>query len=206
MKITTKQILAALLIVLCLAGGFICSTCRGNHYKEMWQESKANEKALNDRISSKDTCMAIYEATMATLLASNDSLTSSLIKTKKSLGLKDKQIQAMASINSVVEVHDTLMLKDTVFKEPDFQFDTVMKDPWKTISVGLKYPDVVNVGCNVKSKKEIFVTESKETVDPPKKFFICRWFQKKHKVVRVNVEEQNPYIHSDENVFIKVIK
>lgn len=204
MKITSKQILAVLLIVLCLVS--VCSTCRGVYYKEMWQESKANEKALNDYIALKDTCTAIYGATMATLLASNDSLTASLMKTKKSLGLKDKQIQAMASINSVVEVHDTIILKDTVFKEPNFQFDTVMKDPWKTISVGLKYPDMLNVECNVKSKKEIFVTESKETVDPPKKFFVCRWFQKKHKVVRVNVEEQNPYIHPDGNVFIKVIK
>lgn len=47
---------------------------------------------------------------------------------------------------------------------------------------------------------------SKQTIDPPKKFFIARWFQRKHTVVEVDVVQENPYCENKEERFIKVIK
>jgi hypothetical protein len=42
-------------------------------------------------------------------------------------------------------------------------------------------------------------------VEPPKKFFICRWFQKKHRVIRVEIKEESPYIVNKNNEFVKII-
>lgn len=55
-------------------------------------------------------------------------------------------------------------------------------------------------------RKYIIVGYRKEIIDPPKKCFIARWFQKKHKVVEVNVVEKNPYIENKQQRFIEIVK
>jgi hypothetical protein len=55
------------------------------------------------------------------------------------------------------------------------------------------------------SEKAVVVSTKRETVDPPKKFFLCRWFQKKHTVVKVVVKENNPHVIDQENVFIEIV-
>lgn len=46
----------------------------------------------------------------------------------------------------------------------------------------------------------------KETIDPPKKFFLCRWFQKKQTILEVKIVEKSPYIEQKESRFIEIIK
>ena len=36
--------------------------------------------------------------------------------------------------------------------------------------------------------------------------FFIRWFQRKHTVTKVVIDEENPYIESDDNVFIRVVE
>lgn len=50
------------------------------------------------------------------------------------------------------------------------------------------------------------MSNSRVTIDPPKKFFLCRWFQKKHTVVEVNVIQDNPYCTNRNEKFVKIIK
>ena len=45
----------------------------------------------------------------------------------------------------------------------------------------------------------------KETIDPPKKNWLLRLFQKKHRVAEVEVVEKNPYINSEKQRFIEII-
>ena len=57
-----------------------------------------------------------------------------------------------------------------------------------------------------KSEKHIIVSSKKETVNPPKKFFLFRWFQKKHLVVHVDVIEKNPYVGSENSKYVEILK
>ena len=68
----------------------------------------------------------------------------------------------------------------------------------------LNYPNEICVESTAKSSKDVIVHASRETIKPPKKFFLLRWFQKKHTVIKVDVVESNPHITSEDNVFIKV--
>jgi hypothetical protein len=52
----------------------------------------------------------------------------------------------------------------------------------------------------------VVINNKKEYNKKPSKIFFIRWFQKKHLVTEVNVEERNPYIKSKENKFIKINK
>jgi hypothetical protein len=50
------------------------------------------------------------------------------------------------------------------------------------------------------------VSERKETVGPPKKFFLFRWFQKKYKILHIDVVEKNPYISEGNGKYIEIVK
>ena len=48
--------------------------------------------------------------------------------------------------------------------------------------------------------------DSRVTVDPPKKCWLGRLFQKKQTIVEVDVVEQNPYCTIKNQKFVKVVK
>ena len=60
-----------------------------------------------------------------------------------------------------------------------------------------------NINENLESEEPNY---KKETVNPPKKCFILRGFQKKHKVVEVVVVEKNTYIKNKQQRFIEIVK
>jgi hypothetical protein len=167
--------------------------------------SLTNEMALQDRLTGAQNDMVLYSNTIINLKHSQDSVVKELMATKEKLKIKDKELLAMGSMNTTITVHDTCTLTDTLFVE-NIKFDTVLTDEWKTIQLGLRYPDSITVGCEVKSDKDVFVTKTREYVDEPHWFFICRWFQKKHDVIRVKVDEKNPFVTSQENVYIRIIE
>ena len=57
-----------------------------------------------------------------------------------------------------------------------------------------------------KSEKHIVVSTKKETVNPPKKFFLFRWFQKKQTLIHVDVVEKNPYVENQSSRYIEIMK
>ena len=65
---------------------------------------------------------------------------------------------------------------------------------------------MVAVKPEFKSEKHIIVSTKKETVNPPKKFFLFRWFQKKMKVLHVDVVEKNPYVDGETSRYVEIIK
>ena len=103
-------------------------------------------------------------------------------------------------------IKDTIILKDTVFKDEGIDIDTLLSDEWYSINVGLRYPSSITVTPKFKSEKAVIVSAKKETVNPPKRFFLFRWFQKKHIVLHVNVIERNPYIEDQDNRYVEIVK
>lgn len=50
------------------------------------------------------------------------------------------------------------------------------------------------------------VRSRKETVNPPKKLWLLRLFQKKHRVLNIKVIEKNPYVENSESRYVEIAK
>ena len=121
------------------------------------------------------------------------------------MNIKDNKLKSLSYINSVIEKRDTIIFNDTIFIE-NIKIDTVIEDKWYSMKLDLEYPNRIITEPSFISEKYIVVSRKKETINPPKKFFISRWFQRKHWVMEVNVVERNPYIKESNNRFIEFYK
>nr|DAU83994.1 MAG TPA: hypothetical protein [Crassvirales sp.] len=83
--------------------------------------------------------------------------------------------------------------------------DTVVGDQWANTKVIMKYPNYISITPKFKLESFLFVESKRETVEPPKKFFIARWFQRRHTVLNILVKENNPYVETKQQKFIEVI-
>lgn len=167
--------------------------------------TKSNEKALlldNANLGNKNRELQL---TTEQLEYFNDSILNKLKEVKRELNIKDKDVKSLQYISSVATKVDTIVMRDTIFKE-NYRIDTVISNDWYRLKLGLYYPNEVIVNPTFKSEKYIVLSYRKETIDPPKKCWLLRLFQKKHKVVEVNIVEKNPYINNENSKFIEIVK
>ena len=180
-----------------------------NNVKELKTElstSRANEKAfMAENNGLKDQNLA-FKFTIEQLNYFNDSLIVKMNEVRRELDIKDKDLKQMQYLLSTAQKTDTLRLKDTVFVDKNFQLDTLLGDKWYNIRLGLQYPNLIATTPTFISEKYIVVGSRKETINPPKKCAIAKWFQKKHKVVEVEIVEKNPYIENNQQRFIEIIE
>lgn len=180
-----------------------------NQYKaadDRWKTAVANMKAYDDVLSDAGNRNTALELTVSQLKNFNDSVLVKLNNTRKELKIKDSKLKALQHVSSDFSRTDTIVLKDTVFRTPDFKLDTVLQDQWYKLTLGLKYPSQISASPEFKSEKHIIVSTKRETVNPPKKFFLFRWFQKKHTVLQVDVVEKSPYVQDEKSRYIEIIK
>ena len=168
--------------------------------------SKSNEKALIEENNElKDRNLA-FKFTIDQINYLNDSLITKMNEVRKELKIKDKDLKQMQYLLSTAQKTDTIVFRDTLFRDRNLQIDTLLGDSWYNIKLGLSYPNLITTTPTFKSEKYIVTSTRKETIKPPKKCAIARWFQKKHKVVEVIIHEKNPYITNKEERFIEIVE
>lgn len=172
-----------------------------NRYSDARNNIKAYEQLYDSTVNQNRR----FELTVDELNYSRDSIVQELNKVRRENKILDKKIKSLSYVSSVVEIHDTLKLRDTLLIREGVSLDTAFTCPWYNIDFHLAYPDTLSVGVSVPSEKYIIASKKRETIDPPKKCFLARLFQKKHTVVDVQVIEKNPYIKSEQSRFIEVI-
>lgn len=177
-----------------------------NKLNNRYDNSVQNNKAYLAQLDDEKAKSNMFKVTIDQLEYYNDSIASKLLETKNELGIKDKEVKQLQYLVSEFNRVDTLYMTDTIFRDPDFKLDTIVGDKWVNTKLQLEYPNLVCLETEAVSEKAVVVYIKKETIDPPKKFFLCRWFQKKHTVVKVVVDEKNPHIKSQENVFFEIVK
>lgn len=192
----------AILIAL-MAIGLIVTITSYKSLQAKYEISTANEKSLQARLNNADDEIIVYQADIDNLRNSKNSVIQELMITKDKLKIKDKQIQLLANTTTQYYKSDTVRLTDTIFRETSFSMDTLLGDRWWHTSLYMEYPSTIRVATTMMSNKDVFIFTSRETIDPPKSFFLCRWFQRKHTVTKVVIDEKNPYIISNQSVFIK---
>ena len=168
--------------------------------------SKSNEKAfIEENNELKDRNLA-FKFTIDQINYLNDSLITKMNEVRKELKIKDRDLKQMQYLLSTAQKTDTIVFRDTLFRDRNLQIDTLLGDSWYNIKLGLSYPNLITTTPTFKSEKYIVTSTRKETIKPPKKCAIARWFQKKHKVVEVIIHEKNPYITNKETRFIEIVE
>jgi hypothetical protein len=161
-----------------------------------------NFKALNLENNRLNKETIAYRFDIQQLEFINDSIINDLNNTRRELKIKDNQIKQMQSIKTEIITRDSIFFKDTIFKNSLIKLDTLLGDDWYKIKLQLEYPNKIGIQANYKSDLNAFAYSSKEIIGTPKKCFIGRWFQKKHKVIRVDVIDKNPHAIITDKKFI----
>lgn len=174
--------------------------------EKRWKESTENVKSYSELFSNSENKNRGFKLTIDQLQYFNDSILRELNETREALKVKDSKLKSLQYLSSTFIKYDTLIIKDTLFKDPQIQVDTVLSDEWYSIRIGLKYPSTITVNPMFRSIKHIVVSSRRETVNPPKKFFLFRWFQKKHTVLNIDIIEKNPYMKEQNSRYIEIIK
>ena len=174
--------------------------------EKRWKESTENVKSYSELFSNSENKNKGFKLTIDQLQYFNDSILRELNETREALKIKDSKLKSLQYLSSTFIKYDTLIIKDTLFKDPQIQVDTILSDEWYSIRIGLKYPSTVTVNPMFRSVKHIVVSSRRETVNPPKKFFLFRWFQKKHTILNIDVIEKNPYMKEQNSRYIEIIK
>ena len=181
---------------------------QAEQYQNKWKVAEANVKAYSNELSNSNNKNTALQLTVDQLEYFNDSVLKALDETRKKLRIKDKNLKALQAVKSGFTRTDTITITqvDTLFREPSLAIDTLIGDEWYNLQLGLKYPSMIAVKPYFKSEKHIIVSSKKETVNPPKKFFLFRWFQRKHVIIHVDVVERNPYVDKQSSKYIEILK
>lgn len=171
-----------------------------------YKTSIENVKAYDAQLSGLEGNNRVLKLTVEQLNYFNDSIIKKMKVVQKELGIKDKRLQQLQYEASHAQRHDTIVLRDTLFRDPQLKLDTIVGDKWFKTNLHLEFPSTIALKPEIELERYTFINGKRETVNPPKKFFLFRWFQKKHTVVEVNVREMNPYVKNKTQRFIQIIE
>jgi len=189
-----KVLIALILLVVGLCGSLYYAMGRISTLNEEVARQTMNYRASED--SRRELTLTIDE-----LKYSNDSLNQKILETIKEAGVKTRKVTEVVYVESKAEIHDTIVVKEPIFLA---ELDTIIYKPYTTIKLGIKPPSGLSVDLSVKSEMTAIFHTYKETVNPPKKFWLFRLFQKKKVVTVVDIVENNPYICTENKRFINV--
>ena len=165
-----------------------------------------NIKAYDAELSGLKDDTKVYKLTIEQLNYFNDSILKKMKVVQKELGIKDKRLQQLQYEASHAQRADTIILKDTLFRDSQLKLDTIVGDKWFRTNLHLEFPSTIALKPEIELERYTFISGKRETVNPPKKFFLFRWFQKRHTVIEVNVREMNPYVKDKTQRFIQIIE
>ncbi len=150
----------------------------------------ATAKAYAQEREEYNGSSRVFRMTIDELEASRDTLMMKLDSLRTEAKIKNRQLKSMHWRETIVEKTDTIWLKDSIFLA---DLDTTLSDGWTMTNVHIARPDKVGVSVKVRNETTLIVRSRKETVKPPKRFFLFRLFQRKHTIVEVEAIEGNPH-------------
>lgn len=166
---------------------------------------KNNYSTAVNNLKAEEANNLVYKMTIDELEISKDSINNKLLQTLKELDIKTKKLASLQYQQTIITKVDSIVVKDTIFKDPTFKLDTIIGDQWYNLDLALKYPSTIIVEPTFNNEMTCVLHYRKETIKPPKKFFLWRWFQKKQVVTEVTIINSNPYVQLKENKFIDII-
>lgn len=206
MKLKSWIYIGVAVLILGMISVISLQSSRIDGLKEDLSISIANEKALfadNDSLSNRGR---VLQLTVEQLNYINDSIIIKMNEVRKELKIKNKNIKELEYQLSEARKTDTLIFRDTLFRNPEVKIDTTLRDKWYSLNLKLEYPSTVIASPKFISERYVVQSLRKETIKPPKKCWLGRLFQKKHKIIETVVIEKSPYIINKQEKYIKIIE
>lgn len=165
----------------------------------------ANNKAFALENSNLNQKNQMFQLTIDQLNYFGDSLMQKMKKVANENGIKDKNIKSLQYQLETFNKTDTIVIRDTIFKNTDFVLDTCIFDTWSKNKIHLEYPGTIELSHQYYNDKYIILDSHKEPIKP-RKWFLPKLFTKKHTVVEITVIDENPYVTTEKQRFIEIIK
>ena len=207
LKYIVKTLVVVAILALIIIGVRRCKSA-----EDKLEGYETNWIALSNENNKNAKSSKLYEFKLSQLKYINDSLMNAMDSVRRSLNIKDKNTKGLGYVKSTILIHDTVLVNRIRDGDKTISIDTTINKKWYQIQLDYRgskcneCKDTLIVSPKVTSEKYVVISTQKEYVDTPKKFWIQRIFQKKDEVIDVKVVETNPYIYSNENRFVKVIK
>lgn len=195
-----------IIIILILVGAIAYLSYQNKQLTTKYETSIENVKAYDAQLSGLEGDNRVLKLTVEQLNYFNDSIIKKMKVVQKELGIKDKRLQQLQYEARHAQRHDTIVLRDTLFRDPQLKLDTIVGDKWFKTNLHLEFPSTIALKPEIELERYTFINGKRETVNPPKKFWLFRLFQKRHIVVEVNVREMNPYVKNKTQRFIQIIE
>ena len=192
--------LFALIILLCVALFYFVSKCdRAVNERDQYASLT---KSYSRVIMDSDNERTVFRMRISDLEVTGDSLICVLDSMRRQIGIRDKRLREMHHRVTYVERTDTIYLSDSIFISG---LDTTITDGWVSTHLKIEVPNKITHSVSVRNQTDLFVTTKRETVNPPRKFFLFRLFQKKHLVVTVVAKEGNPWCQTAESRHVEIV-
>lgn len=123
-----KRLIIEIIVVL---GVIIAMIALGARIKYLNQElglATTNIKAYASENSKLQNKNLVFELTLEQMEYYNDSLLQQMKKVARDNGIKDKQIRSLQYQLEYYNKVDTIIVRDTIFKDPKFHLDTCIMD------------------------------------------------------------------------------
>ena len=176
-----------------------------NKLNKKYDSAMINTKTLMYENINEKNKSKVYEFTIEQLKYFNDSINLKIDSVIRDNNIKTKKIQQLQYQKTIISTKDTILAKDTIFIK-SLKIDTTLIKKGYTLDLKLEYPNKIITHPTFENEQYAIFTINKETIDPPKKFFLLRLFQKKHTIINVDIYNTNEYVDVKEKRFIKTIK
>ena len=192
--------LFALIILLCAALFYFVSKCDrvANERDQYASLTKSYSRVIMD----SDNERTVFRMRISDLEVTGDSLICVLDSMRRQIGIRDKRLREMHHRVTYVERTDTIYLSDSIFISG---LDTTITDGWVNTHLKIEVPNKISHSVSVRNQTDLFVTTKRETVNPPRKFFLFRLFQRKHLVVTVVAKEGNTWCQTAESRHVEIV-
>lgn len=199
-----KRIIIEIIIVIGVIVTIVALSARINYLNQELDLATNNVKAYASENSKLKNRNLVFELTLEQMEYYNDSLLHQMKKVANDNGIKDKQIRSLQYQLEHFYKRDTLIIRDTIFKDPTFHLDTCIQDKWSKTQLALKYPGNIGIKNTYYNNKYIIVDSHKEPIKE-RKWFLPRWFTRKHIVAEITVVDENPYVSTPKQRFVQII-
>lgn len=199
-----KRIIIEIIIVIGVIVAIVALSARINYLNQELDLATNNVKAYASENSKLKNRNLVFELTLEQMEYYNDSLLHQMKKVANDNGIKDRQIRSLQYQLEHFYKRDTLIIRDTIFKDPTFHLDTCIQDKWSKTQLSLKYPGNIGIKNTYYNNKYIIVDSHKEPIKE-RKWFLPRWFTRKHIVAEITVVDENPYVSTPKQRFVQII-
>lgn len=123
-----KRIIIEIIIVIGVIVAIVALSARINYLNQELDLATNNVKAYASENSKLKNRNLVFELTLEQMEYYNDSLLHQMKKVANDNGIKDKQIRSLQYQLEHFYKRDTLIIRDTIFKDPAFHLDTCIQD------------------------------------------------------------------------------